>query len=82
MVVDAIPADPDKPLRHDMQAKPPEELHPFHGYQLMPRPIPVVLGPEGNMGVGHLNDAMVAYSNPMRVLAQVAYHMLGLEASQ
>lgn len=78
MVVDAIPADSNEPLRHNMEAKPPEELYPFHGYQFMPRPNPVVLGPEGNMGVSNVNDAMVAYSNPMRVLAQVAHHMLSL----
>ena len=78
MVVNAIPADPDKPLRHHMEAKAPEELHTLHGHQLIPHTVTIVLSLEGNMGISDTDDAMVADGNPVCVLAQVSHHMFGL----
>jgi hypothetical protein len=78
MVVDAIPANPDKTLRHHMEAKAPEELYPFHGHQLMPCTVTIVLGLEGDMGVCDTHNPVVANGNPVCVLAQVAHHMFGL----
>jgi len=78
MVVDAIPADPDKSLRHHMEAKAPEELHTFHGHQLVARTVTIVLSLESDMGVCDTNDTMIANGNPVCVLAQVPHHMLSL----
>ena len=60
-----------KPRWQDVHGKTAQELNTVQGKGLLNGPVPVIFGDEGYLSISYIQDTLVTYGHPVRVLSQV-----------
>ena len=74
---EARKADTDEPSRQDMRQEATQELFSGHRHFALLAAVGVVLPPETDFAVGHIQNPMIGDGDAVGLAGQVLQHMLG-----
>ena len=78
MIINAIAPDFHKPQREDMHGKAAQELNTVQGKGFFNGPVSVILGNESHLSAGNVQNTLVCYSYPVRILPKIFNHVFSI----